>query len=365
MKPGLRLWRFIAILLLAGPPAHILLHTQAASPPNKEKQPASAALKDETVTITSAAAARAALRRQIWGEANLPRTQPTVTSIPRSDPEWTKITDEMGLGNSSEFERVEKLSFALAAGQSAIGYHFVPKGGSKRLVIVHQGHGCTFGPPGAGLQRLVGELLRNGYSVVTLYMPRPAVCKDHDLVSYHQELFQKVNGKLYGSPLQLFVEPVARTVNYALKSGYSRVDLIGLSGGGWTTTLYAAIDPRIRLSIPVAGTFPRPLPCGINTDDPEQNAIASYLNLYVLGSLGRDRRQIQILNEYDACCFKVRCDDPPRDNEPAIRNYERLVAEADRKLGGGSFTVHIDYGSRQHQISADVVRQVILPALRQ
>lgn len=88
------------------------------------------------------------------------------------------------------------------------------------------------------------------------------------------------------------------------------------------------------------------------------------MNLYALGSLGHDRRQIQILNEYDACCFKVRCDDPPHDNEPAIRDYERLVAEADRKLGGGSFTVHVDYGSHQHQISPTVVRQVIIPALQ-
>ena len=32
--------------------------------------------------------------------------------------------------------------------------------------------------------------------------------------------------------------------------------MIGLSGGGWTTTLYAAIDPRVRLSFPVAGTLP-------------------------------------------------------------------------------------------------------------
>ena len=32
--------------------------------------------------------------------------------------------------------------------------------------------------------------------------------------------------------------------------------MIGLSGGGWTTTVYAAIDPRIVKSIPVAGTLP-------------------------------------------------------------------------------------------------------------
>lgn len=238
MNPGRRCWvLFVAIIVLAAYAAQVSLHARSG----KETNPA--ALKDDRVTITSPDAARAALRRQIWGKASLPRAQPTVTSLKPSDPEWTRITDEMGLSGSSAFDRVEKLSFALAAGQSAIGYYFVAKGGSKRLVIAHQGHGCTFGPPGAGLQRLVGELLHNGYSVVTLYMPRPADCKDHDLVSYHQELFKKVAGKLHGSPLQLFLEPAAQTVNYAVKSGYSRVDMVGLSGGGWTTTVYAAIDP--------------------------------------------------------------------------------------------------------------------------
>ena len=32
--------------------------------------------------------------------------------------------------------------------------------------------------------------------------------------------------------------------------------MIGLSGGGWTTTVAAAIDPRVGLSIPVAGSLP-------------------------------------------------------------------------------------------------------------
>ena len=30
--------------------------------------------------------------------------------------------------------------------------------------------------------------------------------------------------------------------------------MIGLSGGGWSTTVAAALDPRIGLSLPVAGS---------------------------------------------------------------------------------------------------------------
>jgi hypothetical protein len=32
--------------------------------------------------------------------------------------------------------------------------------------------------------------------------------------------------------------------------------MLGLSGGGWTTTLAAAIDPRIEVSFPTAGSTP-------------------------------------------------------------------------------------------------------------
>ena len=141
--------------------------------------------------------------------------------------------------------------------------------------------------------------------------------------------------------------------------------MVGLSGGGWTTTVAAAVDPRIKLSVPVAGSFPRQLPCGINVNDPEQDAIASYLNLYALGSLGAGRRQVQVLNEYDRCCFKVKCDRPVHDNQPDIQKYERLVQDADQRLGGGRFSVHIDFDSHRHQISANVAQEVILPALKQ
>jgi hypothetical protein len=57
-------------------------------------------------------------------------------------------------------------------------------------------------------------------------------------------------------PEQFFLEPVWLSVNYAKSLGYQRIIMGGLSGGGWTTTVAAAIDPRIGLSFPVAGSVP-------------------------------------------------------------------------------------------------------------
>lgn len=53
--------------------------------------------------------------------------------------------------------------------------------------------------------------------------------------------------------MRFFIEPVVLTINYALTLGYKRIIMSGLSGGGWTTTVAAAIDPRIQLSMPGAG----------------------------------------------------------------------------------------------------------------
>ena len=55
--------------------------------------------------------------------------------------------------------------------------------------------------------------------------------------------------------LRFFLEPVIRTINWATKQGYKRVIMIGKSGGGWTTTLIAALDARVALSFPIAGSI--------------------------------------------------------------------------------------------------------------
>ena len=59
--------------------------------------------------------------------------------------------------------------------------------------------------------------------------------------------------------LRYFLEPAYLTVNYAKANGYEWVGMAGLSGGGWSTTVAAAIDKRIDASFPIAGSTP----CGL------------------------------------------------------------------------------------------------------
>ena len=56
--------------------------------------------------------------------------------------------------------------------------------------------------------------------------------------------------------MRYFCEPVVLTMNYALQQGIEQLYLAGLSGGAWTVSLVAAMDPRVKLAVQVAGAMP-------------------------------------------------------------------------------------------------------------
>src|SRR5262245_38215080 len=254
-----------------------------------------------------------------------------------------------------DLARVDTLTITMESEQKSYAHHFISKRPNKRLVVLHHGHAPSFddwaGPSdgGYGLQRTIDGLLTDGYSVLAVYMPHivqfntRVQVDDYGAIS-HDALFQqiKVND---GSVMKFFLEPVAVSLSY-LKSRaatddfplYEDFSMIGLSGGGWTTTVYAAIDPTIKLSFPVAGTMPLCLRSGGSIGDTEQTLssfyqIAGYPDLYVLGSHGTGRKQVQILNRRDDCCFGERQHRGPLSYDDAVRQYESQVRRALAKLG--------------------------------
>lgn len=165
--------------------------------------------------------------------------------------------------------------------------------GSNRLLIFHGGHdqeatAIDVGGP------LVQYAISVGWDVMTINMP-PG---DHSQFASHPY------------PLTNFLTPVALSVNYALDAkAYDQVVMAGLSGGGWTTVVYAALDTRIKKSFPVAGSWPeylRHMPGNENSiGDYEQQLPGlslSYLDLYALALTG-NREQLQVFNSSDPCCF--------------------------------------------------------------
>jgi hypothetical protein len=125
-------------------------------------------------------------------------------------------------------------------------------------------------------------------------------------------------------------------LNYAeqQRGPYALIAMAGLSGGAWTTTLYAALDERIQASYQVAGTLPLSLR-GDALGDWEQIVpglyrTASYLDLYALAAHPR-RRHVQLLNVNDPCCFSGRM----------AERYAAPLASVARNLGG-SFVMDLD-----------------------
>jgi hypothetical protein len=166
--------------------------------------------------------------------------------------------------------------------------------------------------------------------------------------------------------VRLFLDPILRGLNY-LEQHYGRrpTIMLGISGGGWTTTVYAALDVRVTRSYPVAGTLPfflrQPHPGSgrfTSDGDYEQRVTelyrrASYLDLYVLGSIGDGRKQLQITNKYDPCCFFG----------DGAKFYASAVAEAVAATGlGGDYRLVIDDTHAQHAISPHALDLIMADA---
>jgi len=270
--------------------------------------------------------------RLLWGDVGLPlHAQPHSVTTDVYDPRFASL------------DNLVHMEYAV----NSVIYVFRPQVSNQRLLIYHQGH---LGDFVLGVET-IRFFLQQGYTVAALTMPlrgmnsRPSVEIDHQrLWLTDHEDFRRLESERF-FPVRLFLEPVVVLLNYALaEQAYDLVAMVGLSGGGWTTTLVAALDPRVDRSYPVAGSMPLALH---DSGDYEQRhprlyAAATYPDLYVLGALGASRRQIQILNRYDPCCFGGTGDEA----------YAARIARTVRRLGGGAFDVWSDTTHREHKISA-------------
>jgi hypothetical protein len=330
-------------------------------------------IDDRAITIHSAREVtekRHALIQYLWGVEGFPsRRLPTAVSTNVVSP----------VKHLSHVARVDELRIDLSPGLQGLAYHFIPQSPNRELAVVHHGHACTLDDDpspaevGYGLQRTIHALLREGFGVMGVFMPhmRPGDC-----TGGHDAMFQT---NTVGSPIKYFLESTALSLNYLETRNradrfpkYRAFHMIGLSGGGWTTTIYAAIDPRIRCSFPVAGTIPLYLRTGGSVGDREQYEptfyrIAGYPDLYILGAYGRGRKQVQILVRRDDCCFGERQHDAKASGMPyadAMRAYQQRVYTALKEIGRSSFRLEIDEVAPSHMISHHSIENVLLPELR-
>jgi hypothetical protein len=340
-------------------------------------------------TTSQAERHRASLNKYIWPQG-LPTTRPKVQSL-------MNVEELQGM-RPDLIDHVDRLDVTVGDFDfSTIAFRIFPRKPRRPAIrfIVHQGH-VPDGPEhylDAGVKETVEYLLGQGCEVVAMQMP--LVGWNHDSsgvypgkavfelgsrgTSGHRELFDLLEPHLEGQTFRLFLEPIVQVINElsTVHETEDQLHMIGLSGGGWATHMAAAVDTRIQYSIPVAGAMPlyaRAFSPGSMGDTEQHHSllygeedrngdgvpetaagVSSWLEIFALGTVGetQPRKQIQVLNLYDSCCF----------SGEIYRTYAQFLTEKVQTLAAGSWAVFIDQSHREHLISREALETVVAPHL--
>jgi len=287
----------------------------------------------------------------LWGPGGLPQTLPVAVFDGVED---RRFTDILNLG------RIDVLTIDMEFGLSTFVYHFVPKRANGEVILYHEGHGDDFSKSKVQIARFIDS----GFAVVAINMPiagrspHPVAQTPFGRIKLDTHDQFKLLSPPSGHAIKYFVEPVVIALNY-LERHYDlrRASMVGISGGGWTTTIAAAVDVRIAKSFPVAGSYPLYLRSDSPRDwgdweqtEPALYRVAGYLDLYVLGSSGEGREQLQILNAYDPCCFAGK----------KWQTYRNAVhARVSMLSTGGAFDVWSDTTHYDHAISSAGAQRIL------
>lgn len=235
------------------------------------------------------------------------------------------------------------------------GYIFHPNKEKNRLLIYQQGHDGSF----ILGKSTIAFFLEKGFTIYAFAMPLKG-SNNNPIVEIeqlgHVQLYNHEEIKYLEYPMQYFIGPIISMINYAEQYNYKDITMVGISGGGWTTTLAAAADNRINYSFPVAGTLPlfvKFQEYSPNYGDFEQTyqpllSKINYLDMYVLGSTGENRVQLQILNKYDPCCF----------NGTGYKQYQNTLREKVSNFDFGNYNVILDTINQTHSISNWSLEQI-------
>jgi len=210
-------------------------------------------------------------------------------------------------------------------------------------------------------REVIRRLLAQGHPVAALAMPLlggnnqpwvdlprhgPVRLREHDWFWFLDHAFGACS-------IRFFIAPVWAALRQLEEEGAGRIAMLGWSGGGWTTTLCAALEPRISLSFAVAGSLPFGQRVERELADYENHLpalydVANYPELYVLSALGTGRRAVQVLNRFDTVAW----------HGTRGRDYEAHTQAALKRCGDGRFEVWIDESWAGHGISRSAMDRI-------
>ena len=254
-------------------------------------------------------------------------------------------------------KQIDEITITMKYNVNSIVYLFHPVNSNNKLIVYHQGHSGDF----YNGKKSIDFFLSEGFTVLAFAMPllgnnnNPTL--EHEsfgeitLFDHDQFILLQTNSF---SPIQYFVEPIMTSLNYLDQNyNFDSYTMVGISGGGWTTMLYSAIDERITNSFSIAGSYPiylriQPKNLGdFEQLDPELYTVANYLDLYILSSIGQNRSHTQIFIKDDPCCF----------GDMEYLHYEQILTEHIRTLDG-SFRIILDDSIDAHDISETILKSI-------
>jgi hypothetical protein len=266
-------------------------------------------------------------------------------------PEVESDISDSRYSDFQNLKRIDRLTVEMEYDINSISYLFIPEKSNEKLILYHQGHGGDF---------ILGKdtiqfFLNRNFTVLASTMPlvgmnnQPVVEMDGlgqiKLISHDQLRLLEANNF---NPMKIFLDPIRINLNFIeMEYDFKQYSMIGLSGGGWTTVIYSAIDERISDSFSVGGSMPFYLRVNDrDIGDYEQTNIdlyqnVNYLELYVLSAYGDGRKHIQIFNKNDPCCFSGN----------GYETYEFVIKDKISQLGKGNFQIFIDDTHNEHKIS--------------
>ena len=159
----------------------------------------------------------------------------------------------------------------------------------------------------------------------------------------------------YVDPLALFLSNHYWTIK-ELEKDYEKINLLGISGGGWQTVWLSALIPEIDLSISYAGSMPlsyRISPTYFWGSDWENNFSHvyrdfSYWKIYALRTIDsygiNNRKSFFVYNDKDICCF----------SDPQASKFKMTV----KLLNQENWSVLIDK-SNKHSMNVNIINSIL------
>ena len=291
----------------------------------------------------------------IFPTDNSSKTLPTIVEKNIIDTRFSSLEN---------LKEIDKFSIEMENNVNSIVYLLHAENNNNELIIYHQGHDGGF----IDGKSTIDYFLKNGYSVMAFSLPlvgmnnQPTIdIENVGLIKFFDhDQFRFLESENF-SPLSYFFTPINHSLNYLdLNYNFKNYHMVGISGGGWTTTIYPALDTRISKSFAVSGSLPIPL--RINSQDigdyeqiqPELYNIANYSEFYIMSSYGENRTFNQIFNKYDPCCF----------SGSLFNEYESKISNIVSKLNLGDFNVYLDDTHKEHKIS-EYAHELILEKIAQ